>query len=344
MPEDQAQGSSKHERGRVTATQVARLAGVSQPTVSRAFNRPAMVSQATMRRVLAAANELNYEPDAIAQSLGTRQTNIVGIVMADITSPFYPYVLEKFTSRLQEQGRQVLLFNAAHGQNVDNVLPLALRYRVDAIIITSASLSSEMADVCVKRDTPVILFNRYVKGVNAYGVCCDNVAGGRRVADLLVSAGYRRLAYIAGREDTSTNIDRERGFGDRLCELGLAGWRREQGQYTYESGFHATMRLMAMDDPPEAIFCANDIMAMGAMDAARYELGIKVPEELAIVGFDDIPAASWPSYCLTTVRQPVNRMITVCLDLLDGSLESPDWEPTLHLIPGDVIRRNSARV
>ncbi len=328
---------------RVTSFDVARLAGVSQSTVSRSFSFESRVSQKTREKVLAAAKQLGYKPDAIARSLSTQQSNIIGIVMADITSPFYPYVLAKFSSQLQDQGRQVLLFNAAPDQEVDDILPLVLQYRVDALIITSATISSAVADECAQSGSPVILFNRYVLGANASAVCCDNVEGGRMVANFLLDTGHKKLAYISGKQDTSTNIDRKKGFADRLRERGYINWWLEQGEYTYESGYEAAKRLLQQDDPPDAIFCANDIMALGAMDAARFEVEIRVPEELSIVGFDDIPPAAWPPYSLTTIRQPVNQMIEATFELLFERLENPELGPAFKLIPGLLIQRNSTR-
>lgn len=329
---------------KVTSIDVARLAGVSQSTVSRTFGARTSVSAKAREKVLAAAKQLGYKPNAIARSLITQRTNIIGIVMAHITSPFYPYVLEKFTQRLQEIGLQVLLFNSAPNQDVDQMLPLVLQYQVDALIITSATLSSEMADECAKQGTPVILFNRYVPNSQVSAVCCDNLAGGRLVADLLLDAGHQRLAYIAGNKNSSTNIDREKGFSEQLQARGGYNLLREQAFYTYQSGYEAAKRLCQREQPPDAIFCANDIMALGALDAARFEMGIKVPEELSIIGFDDIPTASWPTYSLTTIRQRVNLMIDATIELLIERLASPEVEPVLKLIPGILVERGSARL
>ena len=302
------------------------------------------VSPEARERVLAAAQKLGYRPNAIARSLITHRSNIIGIVMADITSPFYPYVLAKFTDKIQQMGRQVLLFNAAPNGDVDDVLPAVLQYQIDALIVTSTTLTSAMADECAHRETPVILFNRYVPGTNVSAVCCDNLAGGRLVADLLLDAGHRRLAYVAGKQNTSTNLDRQTGFAERLKERGCDDWLYEQGAYTYESGVEAARRLLQRPDRPDAIFCANDIMALGALDVARHEMHLAVPEALSIIGFDDIPAAGWSAYSLTTIRQPVNRMIDATLALIADQLKSPPTQPVVKLIPGYVVKRNSARI
>jgi DNA-binding LacI/PurR family transcriptional regulator len=329
---------------RVTSVDVARLANVSQSAVSRSFNENGKVSAETRAKVLAAARTLGYTPNVMARSLITQRTNMIGLVMADITNPFYPTVLEKFTLRLREMGQQVLLFTVPPDQDADALLPSLLEYQVDAVIITSATLSSDMAWTLARQGRPVILFNRYVPNAGVSAVCCDNVEGGRLVANLLLNGGHKRLAYIAGKSNTSTNIDREKGFTDRLRERGITEWLREQGEYTYESGYEATCRLLRSDAPPSAIFCANDIMALGALDAARAACGKRVPEDVSIIGFDDIPTANWPAYNLTTIRQPVNRMISATLDLLKERLEEPQVEPVLKLLPGVLVARGSALI
>jgi len=326
-----------------TSIDVARLAGVSQATVSRVFGSEDNVAIETRERVLTAAQTLSYQPNAIARSLTTQQTNIVGII-THIGSPFYPYVLEKFTQRLQLMGRQILLFSATPNQDVDDILPLVFQYRVEALIVTTASLSSELANECDRKGIPLILFNRYILGSRASAVSCDNVEGGRLVANLLLDAGHRRLAFIAGMGQTSTNRDREKGFADRMRERGLTEWLREEGNYSYETSREAALRLLKRPDRPDAIFCANDIMAFGALDAARYDLGLRVPDDVSVIGFDDLPMAAWPSYSLTTIRQPVNRMIDATMELLSERIENPNADPVLKLVPGPVIRRTSARL
>ena len=330
----------------VTSVDVARMAGVSQATVSRAFTPGASISPGAQKRVLSAAAKLGYQPNALARSLTTRQSNIVGIVMAGLTSPFHPYVLQEFVQRLQTLGRQVLIFDAEPGEEIDELLDQALQYRVDGLIITSAILSSQMADQCTHNGLPVILFNRYVLGANVNAVCCDNVEGGRLVANLLLDAGHHHLAFVAGREESSTNIDREKGFSDRLSERGVSRWLREPaGAYTYEAGYEAACRLLESGNQIDAVFCAADSLASGFMDAARYRFGLRIPDDLSIIGFDDIPSAAWTSYALTTIRTPIRRMIDATLELLLDQLEGkPFVEPTIRLFPGQLIQRTSARL
>lgn len=327
---------------RTTSIDVARRAGVSQSTVSRTFSG-ASVSAEKRARVLEAARELGYSPNAIARSLSKQRTDIIGVVMSSMASPFNPYVLEILTRRLQENGQQVLFFSVPDDSEVDTVLPRLLDYQVDALILTSTTLSGEMVDRCIETGTPVLLFNRTLPDAAATSVGSDNYAGGRTVAHALVAAGHERIAYVAGPRDTSTNLEREQGFVDGLQETERSLWRRVESTYTYRAGVEAAQDLLSADVRPDAIFCASDVIALGVMDRAR-QMGLSIPEDLSIIGYDDIPEASWEAYNLTTVRQPVNRMIDAALGLLESQLSEEPAEPTRILMPGTLIARDSARL
>lgn len=328
---------------RITSLDVARQAGVSQSTVSRVFstNSP-NVSAKARAKVLQAAAELGYQPNAIARMMSTNRTNIIGIVMANITSPFYPYVLEKFLQRLQAIERQTLLFTASENQSVDDILPLALSYQVDGLIITSATLSSDMAEQCAQSGTPVILFNRTVQNTTVSAVCADNFAGARLIADVLLDAGHERLAFIAGTPNTSTSQEREKGFFGRLRERGYTKRQYAHGDYTYESGYEAAKELLSHRNPPDAIFCASDIMAIGALDAIR-EHGLLIPDDVSVIGFDDLPMSSWGAYQLTTVRQDVDIMIDKAIELLLERIDNPQAPAKIERVTGQLIIRRSTR-
>ncbi len=330
-------------KNQITSIDVAKLAGVSQPTVSRAFDPNSPVSATTRARVLAAATEIGYMPNAIARSLKSDSTNIIGIVMVNLASSFfYPNVLEKFTHQLQAMGKQVLLFSAQPDRSVDEVLPQVLGYQVDALIIASTTPGQEIIEACTRMGTPVVLFNRFAPDTQANVVCCDNEDGGRQAANALLDAGHQRIAYMAGASGTATNQMREKGFMEQLAARGYGECMRDEGAYTYENGRFAARRLLDRDNPPDAIFCAADMMALGALDVARYELGIRVPDDLSIIGFDDIPMASWPSYDLTTIRQPVEQMVDTAIQRI---CHEKDQIPTgvIDLLPGQLIRRGSVR-
>jgi DNA-binding LacI/PurR family transcriptional regulator len=326
----------------ITAMDVARTLGVSQSTISRAYSMTASISEKTKSRVLETANALGYQPNIIARSLITRRTNIVAVVVANLVDPFYPVVLDALAQRIQSQGFQTLLFIPSSGEQVDDVLPKLLQYQVDAVVLASATLSSAMAKVCAERDMPLVLFNRYVPGLEVHAVSCDNVAGGRRVAEFLHGLGHRRLAFVSGETTSSTNRDRERGFIARLTELGIDGCRQEVGgDYSYESGYDATQRLLRQAGPPDAIFFASDVLAFGGMDMLQAA-GLRIPQDISIVGYDDVPLAAWRGYDLTTIRQPIDEMVEAAVDMLGlGQAQHLPVAPTTRLIMGALIERSS---
>jgi DNA-binding LacI/PurR family transcriptional regulator len=338
-----AESKQRKQKAVVTSYCVAEAAGVSQSAVSRAYKPGGSVSKKTREKIYKAAKQLGYRPNAIARSLISRKSNIIGIVMADIANPFYPSVLECTLKLLQSKGLRGIVIMADRDQQVDDLLPQLLEYQVDGLIITSATLSSEMADQCAGIGVPVVLFNRSVPGSKASAVCCDNSAAARQVAELFIDRGMTRLSYIAGVEDTSTNRDRESSFFQRVSEAGLSKPTVASGHYTYAGGYQAALELCSGENPPEAIFCANDIMAMGAMDAIRTELKLSIPEDISIVGFDDIENCNWPIYNLTSVRPPVERMVKRSVESLLTNQNPEDSVQVVETMAAKIVHRGTVR-
>lgn len=335
--------SSNFPQG-VSQIDVARLAGVSQAAVSRVFTPGASVSEDTRAKVMDAVKQLGYRPNVIARSLVSNSTNIIGLVVKRFTNPFYAQMIQDFTRALQEQGYWVMVLNIAENEELEQALPMALQYRVEGLIITSATLSSHLAQECARSGTPVVMFNRYATENNAHVVCCDNALGGRLVADAFLDAGCSRIAFIAGEESSSTNRDRENGFVTRLHERGAAlSLRESAGDYSYELGYEAATRLLQNKQRPDAVFCANDLIAMALLDLARCKLNVCVPEELSIIGFDDIPSAGWPGYNLTTVRQPFGTLVDTTIQVLMDAINNPGMEIVQKVIPPSITWRESCR-
>lgn len=323
---------------------VARLAGVSQAAVSRTLTPGGIVADETRAKVMAAIKQLGYRPNVIARSLVQNSTNIIGLVVKRFTNPFYAQMIQDFTRTLQEKGYWALVLNIADNQKLEDALPMVLQYQVDGLIITSATLSSKLAKECANSGTPVVLFNRYVSDGHTHVVSCDNYEGGRLVADALVDGGHKRIAFIAGEELSSTNRDRENGFISRLKERGYELAIRESADdYGYELGYAAAERLLQSDFPPDAVFCANDLIAMATLDVARCKLNIKVPEELSIIGFDDITSTAWPSYDLTTVRQPFSQLVDSTIQVLIEAINTPNCDVMVKMISPFLVWRSSAR-
>ncbi|MDM0022143.1 LacI family DNA-binding transcriptional regulator [Variovorax saccharolyticus] len=329
-----------------TAQEVARLAQVSQSAVSRTFTPGASVSEDTRNRVLAAAKTLGYRPNALARSLITRRSRIIALVMSYLQNQFYPLVIEKLSQSLQKQGYHVLMF-ISDLEETDGVLAEILQYQVDGIVMASAMLSPDLARQCAESGVPVVLFNR-VPDISAFArhstssVTSDNHRGGRMVAELLLARGHRRIAFLAGLEKSSTNLERERGFNEVLEAAGVAVFRRAVGHYSFELAKEATRELFAGPDLPDAVFVANDHMAIAAMDVLRQELGLRVPEDVSVVGFDDVPQASWGAYRLTTVVQSVEDMVEATVELLHEQMRE-GTHPRNVVIPCRVVERDSVR-
>ncbi len=321
-----------------TQKDVARLSKVSQATVSRWVSGRGYVAEDARRRILEAARALDYEPHPLAQVLSTDQSDIVAIVMANITNPWYPIALERITSRLESVGLQALLFNVAPPQSLDGLIPLVLRYRVRGVIITSAELSSKAAEQCLKRKVPVVLFNRYTRTRGVTSVTCDNVDAGRMAAEVLLGAGARKLAFLGGVAKSSTSKDRQKGFTQCLKEKGTALVATMSGEFTYEWGFEAALQVFKKFPEIDGIFCADDEIASGAMDALRFRLGKSVPKDVKIIGFDDHPIASKASYQITTFRQPVDEMIRRAVDAL---VRADEVSPAAVVLRGELISRSS---
>lgn len=304
-----------------TAHDVARLAGVSQSAVSRAFTAGASVAPATRERILMAARELGYRPNAIARTLITRRSRIVGLVMSYLENQFYPLVIERLSQALQRDGYHVLLFISETAE-ADAILADILQYQVDGIVMASTTLSSGLAQDCAEAGIPVVLFNR-VAQLGALGrfstssVTSQNREGGRLVGEMLVRTGQRRVAWLAGLENASTSLDREAGLLDALADAGLSLHARAVGRYDFAEARRAVLELFRDPaDRPDALFAANDHMAIAALETLRSELGLRVPQDVSVVGFDNVPQAAWPSFALTTVQQDVDRMVEATRDLL----------------------------
>ncbi len=338
MSDDSIRGMT---RKRVTVKDLARELGMSVSTVSRAFYPDAVVAPETRRLVLERAEEMGYRPNPFARSMITRRTRIVGLVVAGITNPFYPEVMTRLTIDLQAIGMNVMLVSAPAPDRIDEAVAQALTYQPDLVVILAATMSSRAMAECTAAGTACIFFNRLSSDSAGHGVTCDNIAGARMAADHLIDKGHRKLCYVAAFPDASTNIERWQGFRDRVLERGLSEPQKvEVGNFSYEAGFSGAEGFAALPERPDGVFCANDIVAIGFIEGVRDKLGIEVPRDISIVGFDDIAMASWSSHSLTTIPQPVDRMLEVTVDLAKRLAADPAIPTELHRIaPEGLIER-----
>jgi DNA-binding LacI/PurR family transcriptional regulator len=317
---------------------------VSQSAVSRTFTPGASISSKTRAKVLAAAKELGYRPNAIARSLITSRSRIIAVVMAYLENLFYPDVLEELGRRLAAENYHLLLFTGFKDRDSDPVFDQLMQYRVDGIILASTSLSSQLSEECTVAGIPVVLFNRTTEKDTASSVTSRNREGGRTIAEFLVAGGHKSFGYIAGIETSSTNRDRLIGFREGLKEAGFDKIEIRTGNYNRADAETAARDMLSLQKRPQAIFVANDHMAVAVMDVARYEFGLSIPRDLSIVGYDDVGAARWPSYEITSVTQPIVPMVEATVDILMDQIASGEVEPQHKVIPGELVVRGSARV
>lgn len=328
---------------RVTSLDVAAMAGVSQSAVSRVFTPGASVSKEMAARVRAAADALGYRPNVLARSLITGRSRIIGLVVAYLDNQFYPVAIEGLSRALQAKGYHVLMFLSREGEDLDGVIQEILDYQVDGIVMASVSMSDELAARCEAAGIPVVLFNRGQDDARLSQVTSANRAGGRLVAEFLVGAGHSRIAHVSGATGSMTGRDRALGFAEGLKAAGADLVADREGAYRWDVAAEAARAIVA-DARPDAIFVANDVMAFAVLDTLRSELGLSVPGDVAIVGFDDVPMAAWPAYNLTTVRQPVDEMVERTVSLLLERIEAPEATPQLVEVDVALIERGTTRL
>lgn len=332
------------QAAKVTATDVARLAGVSQSAVSRVFTPGASASPKTAAKVRAAAEQLGYRPDPLARAMITGRTRIIGLVVAYLENQFYPLALERLSRALQERGYHILVFMAENStEKVAEVVQELIDYRVDGIITASVSMSNDLTARLLALGIPVVNFNRGQDDPRLIDITSDNIAGGRQATEFLIAGGHRRIAHIMGWQGSSTGRDRAEGFRQAMAAAGLAPVAMVDGMYNRDTAAAVARDLCSRPDRPDAIFVGNDHMALAVMEELRFGLGLRIPEDVSIIGYDDVPIAAWPSYGLTTIRQPVNRMVAATVEAILGRIDGTN-SPEKIRIDGPLMVRRSARL
>jgi DNA-binding LacI/PurR family transcriptional regulator len=330
---------------KITSMEVAKLAGVSQSAVSRVFTPGASSSKKTNELVRKAAAELGYRPNVLARSLITGKSRMIGLVVAYLDNYFYPEALELLSSALQKKGYHVLIFMSGNKEgDIAEAVDEILDYQVDGIIAASVSMSSDLAKRCTSAGVPVVLFNRTQDDDRLSAVTSDNFQGGQKVARFLLAGGHKRIGYIAGWEGASTQRDREKGFTEELVRNGQELYAREVGNFNSDEARQAARTMFSKKNFPDAVFVANDALAIAVIDVIRFELGLQVPEQVSVVGYDDVPISSWPAYDLTTVRQPANRMVAETVSILIESIENKTTTARRIEIDGPLMVRGSAKI
>ena len=328
---------------RVTSIDVARLAGVSQSAVSRVFTPGASVSEKTSAKVRVAAEQLGYRPNVMARAMITGKSRIIGLVVAYLDNQFYPLAIERLSLALQSRGYHLLVFMAGNAiEKVAEVMGELLDHQVDGIITASVGMSNDLTARCSAAGIPIVMFNRGQDDPRLSEVTSDNLAGSRRATEFLLAAEHKRIAHIMGWQGSSTGRDRAKGFERAMKAAGLIPFAMADGMYTRETAAAIARDMCSSAKRPDAIFVGNDHMAFAVMDELRFGLGLDVPGDVSIIGYDDAPMACWPAYALTTIRQPIDDMVAATVTAMLDQIDGRDT-PRKVRIDGPLIVRRSAR-
>lgn len=313
----------------VTSVDVAREAGVSQATVARTFSSPHLVADGTRAVVERAADRIGYVPNAIARSLKSQRTNIVGAVVPAY-GEYWQSVLTEFSRQLAPLDRQLLLFSFADAADVGRVLDSVHQYRLDGLVLASSNIAhtqlAGMADAAV----PVVAFNQPAASNIVNSVSVDNAEGMALVADHLVSTGVESVVFVGGVSGTSTDQLRYQGAARALGRYGVACPYVEAGAFTYEAGYKIVPAIMQRSELPDAVMVASDEVALGVLDGLA-SAAIDVPGDTSVTGFDGLPQAGWAGYDLTTFVQPIDILVRRATELL---LDPPNDGPVEVAVSG----------
>ena len=339
------QTTSKGVAGRrrqATSYDVARLAGVSQSAVSRAFSTDRSISDDTRQKVEIAAKSLGYRPNLIARGLITSRSNMIGLILPAASNHYYPEATTELVSEVSKRGSRLLLLTVESQSEVGPALEQLNSYQIDGLIANAMMDKGQLREF-EDRNIPVIFYNRPPPSRNGSAVIVDHAESLGRLVDRLWAAGNRSFGLITGPEDSAVANERRRGAIEQLSRLGCTDIFVAAGDYRYESGVSAFTELWA-GPHPDAVLCANDAMALGAMDSARIKHHLKIPTDVSIVGFDGFGAGRWLSYQLTTLRQPIHAMAAAAVEMLFQRIENPDLGPERRLFSAEIVCGHSARL
>ncbi|MEM8787343.1 MAG: LacI family DNA-binding transcriptional regulator [Pseudomonadota bacterium] len=327
----------------VTLKDVAARAGVSRSAVSRCFTEGASVSAKTRDKIERAAAELGYSPNALASSLTTGRTKLIGLVSNNFHNPIFLEVFDRFTRGLQDSGLRPLLVNLSDETDPANSVRMLRQYSVDAVIVASSTLPVSFAESFHAAGVPVVhSFGRHTAQPRVHVVGIDNIEAGRLAARTLIRRGYCDIAMLAGPEGATSTQDRLTGFLDQTGRAeGLRVRHTFAAAYSFEAGRAEMLRLLE-DKPAEAYFCGDDVLSIGALSAVQSR-GLHVPRDMGIIGLNDMEMARWENIDLTTIRQPIDEVVAVSIELVAAMLKDPDQPAQARLLPCRVMERGTLR-
>ncbi|QZY56047.1 LacI family DNA-binding transcriptional regulator [Crassaminicella profunda] len=329
----------------ITIKDIAKKLGISYTTVSRALNKKPEVNQATREKILLEAKKMGYQPNAIARGLVKKYTKTMGLIIPDITNPYFPEIARGVEDAARKEGYNVLLCNTNWDKvQEDAYLQILQEKRVDGIIMKAVLDNDE--NLFHHMNTPLVLLNSRSHEGNYNYIEIDNVRGGFLAGKHLIESGYKRMGFIGGKDRSYSNNQRLEGY-----KLALKKYHYPidesiivNGDFNTKSGYDIMSRLLKLKNPPDAIFAGNDVIALGALYSAQ-EFGLNIPTDFGIVGFDNIDFAKLPQIQLTTVEQPKYYMGKTALDMLIEEIKDKDkkWVKKIVVEPELIIRKTTRK-
>ena len=311
------------KRKRATAEDVARVAGVSRSAVSRSYTEGSYVSLEKKKRIREAAEMLGYRPNALAAGFNSNRSNLVAIVTGNLKNHYDSDLIGKLVEQLVGLEKLPVVIGGTSESMGDNEILEILDYPLESLVIRAGSVKVETVTKCLQLQVPVILSGRILDVGNVDSLCCDNAAGAEMAIEAFVKSGRKKIGYVGGNPDLFSEQERYAGFIAAMRSRGLEPAAIEQSDFSFEGGFASGLKILQAPERPDALFCGNDAMALGIMNAAMEKLGIRIPEEIAIIGFDDIEMARWPCFNLSTIRNPVDLTVEKIVALLKSRFANP---------------------
>ncbi len=327
----------------VTLKEVAERAGVSRSAVSRTFTDGASVSEKMRRKVEKAAHELGYSPNALASSLTTGRTKLIGLVSNNFHNPIFLEVFDLFTRGLQDRGLRPLLVNLTDEIDPANSVRMLRQYSVDGVVVASSTLPPGFSKAFRDAGVPVVhSFGRYSSSPQVHVVGIDNTECGRMAAQQLVARGYENIAFLGGPEAATSTQDRYSGFMSEMSKHpSIRTSYSFADAYSFDAGRREMLRLLK-SEPAQAYFCGDDVLSIGALSAVR-DSGLKVPDDIGLIGLNDMEMARWENIDLTTIHQPIRQIVSSSIELMVATLNEPDRYPEARIFPCSVVERGTLR-
>lgn len=327
----------------VTLKDVARRAGVSRSAVSRTFTPGASVSEKMRRKVERAARDLGYHPNALASSLTTGRTKLIGLVSNNFHNPIFLEVFDRFTRGLQDRGLRPLLVNLTDETDPANSVRMLRQYSVDGVVVASSTLPPSFARAFRDAGVPVVhSFGRNSARPPVHVVGIDNVECGRMAARTLLARGYRDIAFLGGPQDATSTQDRLKGFSAEMeGQAGIRFAHSFAGAYTFSAGRQEMLRLIG-SGPAQAYFCGDDVLSIGALSAIA-DSGLTVPGDIGVIGLNDMEMAGWEYINLTTIRQPIAEIVASSIELMVAMLTEPDRAPEARTFRCELVERGTLK-